>query len=122
MTRLRAGTARRLLLVVLLFAAAVPGGSVGPAGAAGNPAPQVHRVVIQDFAFRPQSLEVHPGDTVEWVNLDLAPHTSSDEAGAWDSGELAKGESYRSTFTATGRFAYLCAFHPMMRGEIVVAP
>lgn len=117
MTRLLAGT--RLALLVGILASA---GSADPAGAAEAAPPQVHRVVIEDFAFRPQSLEVRPGDTVEWVNLDLAPHTASAEAGAWDSGELAKGGRYRSTFTASGRFAYLCAFHPLMRGEIVVTP
>jgi plastocyanin len=109
-------------LLALLSAGLVSGGLAGPSGAAGGEAPRLHRVVIQDFAFRPQRLELRPGDSVEWVNLDLAPHTASAEDGAWDSGELARQASFRATFGAAGRFAYLCAFHPMMRGEIVVAP
>lgn len=109
-------------LCLLLLAGLVSGGSTGPSGATGGTAPQTHRVVIQDFAFRPRRLELRPGDSVEWVNLDLAPHTSSAGQGAWDSGELATGASYRRSFGDSGRFAYLCAFHPMMRGEIVVTP
>jgi plastocyanin len=108
-------------LLALLLAGLALGGLPGSSGAAGG-APKLHRVVIEDFAFRPQRLEVRPGDSVEWVNLDLAPHTASAEDGAWDSGELARQDAFRATFQAAGRFAYLCAFHPMMRGEIVVAP
>ena len=109
-------------LSALLFAGLALGGLPGSSGAAGGTEPRLHRVVIEDFAFRPQRLEVRPGDSVEWVNLDLAPHTTSAGDGAWDSGELPRQASFRTSFGAAGSFAYLCAFHPMMRGEIVVAP
>lgn len=111
----------RALFVLLLVGLAV-GGLGGPSSAAGETAARLHHVVIEDFAFHPQRLEVRPGDRVEWTNLDIAPHSASAGHGAWDSGGLAKRESHRVTFEAPGRFAYFCAFHPMMRGEIVVAP
>jgi len=96
----------------------------GPAGIrAAEPEARVHQVVIEDFAFRPQRLTLRPGDSVEWVNLDIAPHTATAADGGWDSGELAGQASFRRTFPAAGSHAYLCAFHPHMRGEItVVAP
>jgi len=83
----------------------------------------VHRVVIERFAFRPRELELRVGDQVEWINLDLAPHTASAGDGGWDSGELGREAIFRQRFTAPGRVDYFCAFHPMMRGAVtVVAP
>lgn len=110
------------VLLALLFAGPVSGGSPGSSGAAGGAEPRLHRVVIQDFAFRPPRLEVRPGDSIEWMNLDLAPHTASAEDGTWNSGELAKRASFRTSLTKAGSHVYRCAFHPTMRGEIVVAP
>jgi plastocyanin len=109
-------------LSVLLLAALASGGASPPAGADGGAAARLHRVVIEDFAFHPPRLAIRAGDSVEWVNRDLAPHTASAADGGWDSGTLAKQQSYRRGFTAAGSYRYLCAFHPMMRGEIVVAP
>ncbi|MEO3427909.1 cupredoxin family copper-binding protein [Pelagibius sp. CAU 1746] len=109
-------------LLALLFAGLALGGLSGSSGATGGGASQLHRVVIERFTFQPQRLEVRPGDSVEWVNRDLAPHTASAEDGDWDSGELSKEATFRTTFSSAGDFAYFCAFHPMMRGEIVVAP
>lgn len=109
-------------LLALLLAGPASGEFSSASGAAGGEAPRLHRVVIEDFAFRPQRLEVRSGDSVEWVNLDIAPHTASAEGGAWDSGELSRQSRFRATFGTAGHFAYLCAFHPMMRGKIVVAP
>lgn len=120
-TRFMTWPAARAVLVLLL-AAAASGGASPPAGAAGGAAARLHRVVIEDFGFHPPRLEIRPGDSVEWVNRDLAPHTAGAEDGGWDSGTLARQQSYRLSFTAAGSYRYLCTFHPMMRGEIVVAP
>ena len=98
----------------------------GPAGHAGEAAPQRHLVVIERFAFDPPRLEIRAGDSVEWINRDLAPHSATSDgtlAGdAWDSGTLAKRERFEQRFMEPGTLGYLCAFHPHMRGEIVVAP
>ncbi len=110
------------LLLALAVAGQLSGAPAGASGAARGGEPRLHRVVIEDFAFRPRRLEVRPGDSVEWVNLDLAPHTASAEDGTWDSGEMAKRARFRMTFRKAGSHAYGCAFHPLMRGDIVVAP
>ena len=49
-----------------------------------------HRVEIQQFRFVPEAIEVKPGDTIVWVNLDIVPHTvtATDTDTSWDSGNL----------------------------------
>jgi plastocyanin len=114
--------APRVWLVVLL-AGWLAGGPPGSLPAAGADAPKVHRVIIDAFAFQPAQLTLRPGDLVEWINRDIAPHTASAEKGSWSSGELPRGDRHRRRFTTPGRWSYFCAFHPTMRGEIsVVAP
>lgn len=83
-------------------------------------APRLHRIDIRAFAFDPQQLTVRPGDRIEWSNHDIAPHTATDEAGMWDSGELRKGESRVLEFSQPGQFDYSCSFHPSMIGRITV--
>ena len=82
--------------------------------------PRRHDVAIQDFVFRPESLTVSKGDTVEWMNTDLFEHTATAKSGAFDSGALAKGARSRFIPSDSGSYAYRCTFHPTMEGVIIV--
>jgi len=84
--------------------------------------PHGHAVRIRSFRFMPADLTIRPGDTVTWGNGDTAPHTATARDGTWDTGELAKGQTAEITFDTPGRHTYICAFHPAMRGTIVVEP
>ncbi len=84
-------------------------------------APRTHRVVIERFAFVPATITIRPGDAVEWINRDLAPHTATAADQTWDTGRLGRGETGSIVFTAPGRVDYVCAFHPHMAGTIVVS-
>jgi plastocyanin len=107
--------ARRGVLAILLAAAILfVLGSIEMARAA------THSVAIADFAYTPATLTITAGDTVTWTNQDSAVHTATSTTGAFDSGDLAQGESYSLTFTAPGTFAYLCTPHPEMTAQIVV--
>lgn len=108
--------ARRLSARVL-FALA---GAIVPPPSAGVAEPTVHRVLIERFAFVPERLEIRAGDRVEWLNRDLAPHTATAGDRAWDTEGLTKGQAASLAFPAPGTFAYICSYHPHMRGEIVV--
>ncbi len=77
-------------------------------------------VQIQDFAFGPGTLTVAVGDTVTWTNSDSAPHTTTSESGAFDSGNLDAGQSFSFTFTTPGTYVYRCDYHREMQGTIVV--
>jgi amicyanin len=79
-----------------------------------------HVVEIADFAFQPATITITAGDSVTWTNRDIVVHTATSTSGAFDSGELAEGDSYRVTFTEPGTFDYLCTPHPSMTGRVVV--
>ncbi|HEX6133659.1 MAG TPA: plastocyanin/azurin family copper-binding protein [Longimicrobiales bacterium] len=92
----------------------VPGSAIGPDRAI---------VFIRDFAFFPDTLRIAAGTRVTWVNCEdagIEPHTSTADAGTWDSGLIAPGEAYSRTFTAAGSNGYFCEPHPFMRGAILV--
>ena len=76
-------------------------------------------VEISGFAFKPATVRTTVGKAVTWRNADAAPHTAT--ASQFSSPRLAKGATYRRTFTRAGTYSYLCALHPGMRGEVVVA-
>jgi plastocyanin len=77
-------------------------------------------VTISDFSYGPSSATIALSDTVRWENNGAAPHTVSGSSANWNSGNLATGQNYSRTFTETGTFAYYCAIHPTMTGQIRV--
>jgi plastocyanin len=78
-------------------------------------------VIIRLVKFSPETIEVNIGQTVEWANNDLTPHTvTSQGTGDLNSGSIDAGASWRHTFTQAGSFPYYCTFHPEMKGTIIV--
>lgn len=79
-----------------------------------------HTVNISGFAFAPANIAISAGDTVTFVNLDSAPHTATATDGSFDTGRLGKGDTAMITFATSGTVAFLCEFHPAMRGQVTV--
>jgi plastocyanin len=79
-------------------------------------------VVIDDFAFTPQSLTVPAGTKVTWVNQDEEPHTvvSVDEAAAFKSPALDTKDRFSHVFDKPGIYKYFCSIHSHMTGTVVV--
>ena len=77
-------------------------------------------VSIEAFAFAPASVEVATGQEVVWKNHDPADHTVTEEDGAFDSGTMRRGGSFKTSFDSPGEYRYLCALHPGMKGTVVV--
>lgn len=77
-------------------------------------------VNVARFSYDPARVEIFAGDAVIWTNADFAPHTATAEDGAWDTGALEKGESGRIVFAEPGAYPYFCAYHPHMKGTVVV--
>ena len=82
--------------------------------------PAGNELLIQAMAFIPQTLTISVNSTVKWKNLDGITHTVTSDTGAWDSGNIPSGSTFKFTFTATGTFNYHCTIHPMMTGTIIV--
>lgn len=81
----------------------------------------VKTVLINHFKYLPDTLTVHQGDTVEWKNADIVPHTATATDGkAFDSGAIATGASWRLTITKAGTYDYRCTLHPNMNAKRIV--
>ena len=82
-------------------------------------------VEVRTFQYRPQRVEVKAGTVVEWRNEDQIEHTATADSAT--NGILfhlplaQQGARNAFTFERPGTYAYQCARHPFMRGEIHVA-
>ena len=83
-------------------------------------APQTHIVVIEKMKFGPAPAKVHRGDTILWINRDLVRHTATAADKSFDV-DLPAGARKRSVVRKGGAIAYLCKYHPAMRGVLRVA-
>jgi plastocyanin len=80
-------------------------------------------VAIRNFRFSPDSVLVRAGGSVTWVNCETPPqepHTTTSDAGLWDSPDLNPGDRFSHTFPAPGTFSYHCTPHPFMVAKVVV--
>jgi plastocyanin len=77
-------------------------------------------VVIRGFAFDPGEVRIRAGERVTWINCDTDAHTSTADAGEWNSPLLAIGDGFTQTFATAGEFSYHCEPHPFMLGRVVV--
>jgi plastocyanin len=82
---------------------------------------QTQRVEMKDVAFVPAEIRVHVGDTVEWDNLDIAAHTATSKEGGFDV-NVVPGRKGSTVAKRSGSFAYICRYHPNMKGLLVVEP
>ncbi len=106
---------RRFVALALASAAIAAGAGLPVPAAAAN-----HSVEIGDGFFGPSELTIAVGDTVTWTNADDSPHTVTDEAGSFDSGNVDAGQTFSFTFTEPGTYTYLCQYHDEMVATITV--
>lgn len=132
------GTGRLLPLLACLLLAAMAGlagcGSNGDGGGYGSPRDSTAgssatggssggamSVSIEDFAYEPASITVPQGTKLAFTNHDSSPHTAtSTESGAFESGTIKEDQTGSITLEKPGTFSYYCAFHPFMKGKVVV--
>jgi plastocyanin len=94
-------------------------GIMGPSAADQRKA-KTHTVTMENMRFQPAVLAVAPGDTIVWINKDLVPHTATSQSGGFDSNLILASESWSYTVQKKGDFAYICTFHPDMKGMLRV--
>lgn len=95
-------------------------GTTPPGGDACEGAPPANTIQIRNYAFVQTQLTVARGTQVTWVNCDPDVHTSTSDAGVWESGAINPDGSFQRTFDAAGSFPFHCTPHPGMRATIIV--
>jgi plastocyanin len=87
-----------------------------------QPGEAVNQIVIDNFSFKPAQLTISAGTKVTWVNRDDVPHTatSTTKPRVIDSKTLDTDEQFSQVFNTPGTYAYFCALHPKMTGQIIV--
>ncbi|VVB80033.1 Plastocyanin [uncultured archaeon] len=84
--------------------------------------PTTSHVEISNFAFSPQTVNVHVGDTVSWLNKDSVMHSIIwDSQGPTNSSTFSNGQIYSYTFNVAGTYSYHCGIHTSMKGVVVVS-
>jgi plastocyanin len=76
-------------------------------------------VTVAGFAFTPSRLSVPLGGRVVWTFPEVMNHTTTSDAGFWDSGPRSGGATYGHTFATAGRYRYHCRIHASMHGKVV---
>src|SRR5262245_37834768 len=62
------------------------------------------------------------GGTITWTNMGSEAHTATASDGSFDTGSVDPGATATVQFDTAGKFAYICAIHPTMKGYVVVSP
>ncbi len=78
-----------------------------------------HEVEIRGMAFHPSDLMVAVGDTIEWVNRDIVPHSAT-RPSHWDTGTLKQGQHGIWIVRKGEGGEYACTLHPTMTGKVTI--
>lgn len=90
-------------------------------------ASSTHPVIVQnpsgtpDSFYEPDSVRVRVGQFITFTNRDSDPHDVTAYSGAFASGPIPAGGTWRWVFTRPGTYRYFCTLHPEMHGEIIVS-
>ena len=97
-------------------------GRLGGGGSSdgGSPSASSASVSMAGRAFSPATVTIAAGGSVTFRNDDDRAHTVTADDGAFNSGPIGEGGSWKRTFKQAGTFSYLCAIHPEMTGKVVV--
>lgn len=81
----------------------------------------VDTVDIVDFEYAPVDATVSAGSEVTFTNADGTPHTATASDGSFNTDSI--DSDAEGTITAPdepGEYAYICSFHPFMKGTLIV--
>jgi plastocyanin len=92
--------------------------SIADTAATSSDAADTRTITIENMRFDPMELTVKRGTRIIWRNQDLFPHTAT--AKSFDSGSIDANKSWTYVADKPGDYAYWCAFHPTMKGRLIV--
>ena len=78
-----------------------------------------------DSCYTPSKIAIKQGDSVTWVNEDVAFHSVTsgyydEPSEIFDSDYLDPEESFTFIFENIGTYDYFCTLHPWMKGQVIV--
>ena len=129
---LKAGVRAAICVTVLLIGAcgaksassgdssAVASGSSSAASAPATATAQPRAITIEAFSYV-VATTVPPGAQITVTNKDSAEHTvTADSAGAFNTEVQANSQALLTAPTQPGAYPFHCAYHPNMRGQLIV--
>ena len=80
------------------------------------------RVIIEDYRFIPQHIEIKKGTTLVWENREKRQYHSVwfESLGEEAPDYFFPEETWERRFDTVGRFEYRCGPHPEMTGTVTV--
>lgn len=94
-------------------------GALLPALSPAAAAPHSYTVVIDKLKFGPLPAQLHKGDTIIWLNHDFLRHSATAADHSFDV-DLPAGATRKSVLNKAGSIAFVCRYHPGMRGVLQV--
>ena len=78
-----------------------------------------------DSCYIPSKIVIKQGNSVTWVNEDVAFHSVTsgyydEPSEIFDSEYLDPEESFTFIFENIGTYDYFCTLHPWMKGQVIV--
>ena len=127
-----AGASVTLLLVASLTAvsvAAPPGHRRSGAAASDHDAKTASVTIVEPpfqspttWHYQAPVIKVRTGTTVSWANSGAVLHTvTAADHKSFDSKDIRPKQRFSFTFTKPGTYTYFCAYHPWMKGSVVVS-
>jgi plastocyanin len=113
-------TSRTMPWMTLVLLSIVCSWDATPGRADQKPTPETREVLIHGFMYQPDVVTAHVGDTVQWKNTDIVPHTVTAEDKSFRSGPIAPGATWKFVTKKAGTFPYSCTPHPNMHGKLIV--
>jgi plastocyanin len=79
---------------------------------------------FRSIFFVPPRTNIHPGETVKWINDDSVSHTVTsatfNSGMIWPSKSIQGNSEFTMNFKTPGTYAYFCQMHPYMSGIVYV--
>lgn len=77
-------------------------------------------VSIYNMKFSPEVLILKKGESIQWVNKDIVPHTVTADDGSFDSKNIEPGKSWIYQPKAAKKSTYKCNYHPTMKASLSI--
>lgn len=77
-------------------------------------------ISIYNMKFSPEVLVLKKGESIQWVNKDVVPHTVTADDGSFDSKNIEPGKSWIYQPKTVKKSTYKCNYHPTMKASFSI--